>query len=217
MSVSLSRRTRVKMCGMTNYDDVMAAADAGADAVGFVFVENTPRYIDLERAAEIMFSLPPMISAIGVVRDLTVDQFCEIEQTCPAHTMQLHGKETVATVEQCGPGVIKAFKYDSATIESQLDRWQRVDDIDAILIDGSAGGTGETFDWSALAPLIDGYSKKIIIAGGLDHSNVETVIQTLRPYAVDVSSGIESEPGRKDHAKIAEFCAAVRRADSKPQ
>lgn len=207
-------RTRIKVCGITTPDMAGAAVDAGADAVGFVFVENTPRYIDPDDATEIMFGLPPMVSAVGVIRDLDVDQFCELEQRCPTQLMQLHGKEPVDLVKQCGPGVIKAFRFDNATIASQLARWNEVDEVDAVLIDGSDGGTGERFDWNALASHLDGFEKPILLAGGLDADNVADAIRTIRPYAVDVSSGVESSPGVKDPAKITAFCAAVRAADA---
>jgi phosphoribosylanthranilate isomerase len=207
-------RTRIKVCGITNHDDAQAAVDNGADALGFIFVKDTPRYIDPDDAAAIMFNLPPMVSAIGVTRDLTLDEFCDVEQTCPAHTFQLHGKEPISLVQQCGPGVIKAFKYEQVTIQSQLDRWAKVDEVDALLIDGSDGGEGKSFDWTYLAPLIENYNKKIIIAGGLNNSNVTEVIKTLKPFAVDISSGVESEPGAKDHTKIAKLCAAVHAANS---
>lgn len=210
----MNTRTRIKVCGITTPDMAGAAVDAGADAVGFVFVENTPRYIDPDDATEIMFGLPPMVSAVGVIRDLDIDQFCELEQRCPTQLMQLHGKEPVDLVKQCGPGVIKAFRFDNATIASQLARWNEVDEIDAVLIDGSDGGTGERFDWNALASHLDGFDKPIILAGGLDAGNVADAIRTIRPYAVDVSSGVESSPGVKDPAKIAAFCAAVRAADA---
>jgi phosphoribosylanthranilate isomerase len=208
-----THRTRVKVCGITSYDDAMYAVDAGADAIGFIFVEGTPRYIEPEKAAGIMFSLPPFVSTVGVVRDLDVDAFCDLEQMCPAHSMQLHGKEPVDVVKQCGPGVIKAFKYEDATINSQLTRWGKVDEVDALLIDGSDGGEGKAFDWSSLKAHIDGFNKPIIIAGGIDADNVTQLIQTLHPYGVDVSSGVEDEPGKKNAEKIAKLCAAVRAAD----
>ncbi len=207
-------RTRVKVCGITNPDDAAAAVAGGADAIGFVFVEGTPRYIEPEEAASIMHALPPFVSAVGVVRDLDVDGFCEIEQRCPCPLMQLHGKETEKTVAMCGPGVMKAFRYDDATIRTQLDRWSNVDEVDALLIDGSDGGEGRAFDWDALGVLTDGYdAKPIVVAGGLGPENVGDAIRRLRPYAVDVSSGVEAEPGRKDHARLAAFMDAVRRAD----
>lgn len=212
--MTTNTRTRIKVCGITSIEAANAAIDAGADAVGFVFVEGTPRYIDPEQAAMIMYSLPPFVGAVGVVQDLDVDQFVALEYACPAQIMQLHGKEPVDVVCSCGPGVIKAFKFEEATINSQLTRWAKVEEVDAVLIDGSAGGTGESFDWNALAPHIKDYPKKVIIAGGLDASNIAQVIKTLRPYAVDVSSGVEDEPGIKNPQKIAEFCAAVRAADA---
>ncbi len=208
------KRTRIKVCGITTPDAAHAAVDAGADAIGFIFVKDTPRYIDPEEAAAIMYALPPFVSAVGVVQDLSVDEFCDLEEACPAHTMQLHGKEPVDVVQACGPGVIKAFKYEDATINSQLTRWAKVDEVDALLIDGSTGGTGESFNWSNLVPHLVDYPKKIIIAGGLDETNVEEVIKTLRPYAVDVSTGVEDAPGIKNPQKIANFCAAVRTADA---
>lgn len=210
----MTTRTRIKVCGITTPDAAHAAIDNGADAVGFIFVKDTPRYIAPVDAAKIMFSLPPFISAVGVVQDLDVDQFCALEYECPTHMAQLHGREPVDVVAACGPGIIKAFKYEDATIQSQLTRWAKVEELDAILIDGSTGGTGESFNWSNLAPLIKDYPKKIIIAGGLGASNVGEVIKTLRPYAVDVSTGVEDAPGIKNPTKIADFCAAVRAADA---
>lgn len=210
----MNGRTRVKVCGITNFDDAAAAIELGADAIGFVFVEGTPRYIDPDDAAEILDALPPFVSAVGVIRDLDVDAFSELEQRCPCHMMQLHGKENEKTVSACGPSVIKAFRFDPATITTQLERWAEVEEVDAVLIDGSDGGAGEPFDWDALAEAIDDdYEKLVIVAGGLTARNVAHAIRSVRPYAVDVSSGVEAEPGRKDHDKLAAFMRAVREAD----
>ena len=206
-------RTRVKVCGITSPDAAVAAVESGADAIGFVFVEGTPRFIEPEHAAMIMDALPPMVSAIGVVRDLSVEAFGALEHACPAHHFQLHGSETVSVVRQCGPA-IKAFRYDDATIDSQLDRWRGVDELDAILIDGGPGGSGEAFDWAALAPKLEGYPLPVFIAGGITPENVGEVVRTLRPYAIDASSGVEEAPGVKDPERIRALCDAVRAADA---
>lgn len=208
-------RTRIKVCGVRDLETAMVAAEAGADAIGFVFVESSPRYIEPEAAAAIMGALPPMVTAVGVVRDLDVDAFCDLEQRCPCVLMQLHGSEDDKTVAACGPGVIRGIRFDAKTIEGELKHWSRLPEVDAILVDGSAGGEGAAFDWdrlasaSAAAPI----SKPLIVAGGLTPANVGQAIRAVRPWAVDVSSGVESAPGVKDHSAIRAFCAAVRSAD----
>jgi phosphoribosylanthranilate isomerase len=209
-------RTRIKVCGIRDHEAADAAADAGADAIGFIFVDGTRRYIEPERAAEIMFALPPMVSSVGVVRDLSVDEFCDLEQRCPCELMQLHGSEDDKTVASCGPGVIKAIRFDASTIEADLRRWFRLPEVGAVLVDGSAGGAGESFDWSRLADAIAAapLPKPVIVAGGLGPDNVGEAIAAVRPWAVDVSSGVESEPGVKDHGAVRAFCEAVRAADA---
>jgi phosphoribosylanthranilate isomerase len=211
-------RTRIKICGIKDPDAAFAAADAGADAVGFIFVPGSPRFIEPDEAAGIMLALPPLLHAVAVVRDLSVDEFCELEQMCPTTLTQLHGRETEDTVRACGPGVIKAFSYDDATIASQLARWGSVEEVDAVLIDSGQGGTGHALPWDELARHLDhardaGFDKPVFLAGGLTPDNVAGAVRLVRPYAVDVSSGVESAPGAKDQAKIAAFCAAVRDAD----
>jgi phosphoribosylanthranilate isomerase len=206
-------RTRIKICGLRDADGVQAAVNAGADAVGFVLVPGSPRCIAPDAAYELMGLLPPMVTAVGVVRDLSVDDFCDLEQSFPAPLMQLHGSESEKTVRSCGPGVIKGFRFDARTIDADLARWDAIDEVDALLIDGSEGGEGQAFDWQALARATDGVSKPIIIAGGLTPETVEEAIRTVQPYAVDVSTGVESAPGMKDPARIEAFCRAVHRAN----
>lgn len=206
-------RTRIKVCGIRDLDAALAAAEAGADAIGFVFVRGTSRYLPPDEAFEIMSCLPPMVGTVAVLRDAMLDEFLEIEQQCPTAWTQLHGNEPEALVRDCGPGVIRAIRFRADTIGRELTRWDAVEEVDAMLVDGSAGGTGEAFDWHALAPHMRAVSKPVIIAGGLTAQNVGEAIGACRPYAVDVSSGVESSPGVKDHAKIAAFCEAVRRAD----
>lgn len=215
----MNDRTRVKICGVHDPQAAEAAAEAGADAIGFVFVEGSPRAIDPDDACELMMALPPLVQTVGVTRDLGVDAFVELEQRCPTNLSQLHGKESEKTVRACGPNVIKAFRYDAASIDTQLRRWGGVDEVDAVLIDGSDGGEGAALDWEALAERLllarnEGFEKPVFLAGGLTPDNVGRAIAAVRPYAVDVSSGVESEPGVKDLGAIFAFCAAVRAADA---
>jgi len=207
-------RTRIKICGLRDEAAVEASVLHGADAVGFVLVESSPRYIEPEDAGALMMVLPPMVMAVGVVVNLSVDDFCEVEQRFPAHLMQLHGSESPKTVASCGPGVIKGIQFSPETIAADLARWGAVDEVDAILIDGSPGGEGTAFDWGLLGEHLGSVSKPIILAGGLTPENVGQAIAQVQPYAVDVSSGVESEPGVKDLGAIEAFCQAVRQVDS---
>lgn len=208
-------RTRIKICGITDEEGLLAAADAGADAVGFVFHPKSRRYIDPAEAFDLASLLPPFVSSVGLYVDAPVDRFSDIEEVCPTDRVQLHGEESEETVRRCGPSVIKAIRFDSTTIERELRRWCAIDEVDAVLVDGSAGGAGVAFDWGALAGVKHACTKPLVIAGGLTSANVGEAIRAVRPYAVDVSSGVESEPGVKDRAMIEAFCAAVRAADAR--
>lgn len=201
---------------MRDAETASLAADAGADAVGFVFVPKTPRFIDPARALPIMYGLPPLISAVGVVRDLGTDAFADVEQQCPCQLMQLHGDEPDAVVKACGPGVVKAVSFDAGTILAELRRWSRLPEVDAILVDGPNAGSGASFDWQALADAQAQVAvpKPLWLAGGLTPENVGEAVRVVRPYAVDTSSGVEGEKGVKDPAKIAAFCNAVREVDA---
>lgn len=205
--------TRIKICGIRDARALDWAVDAGADAVGFVFVRSSPRHIEPAEAWALVGALPPFVTSVGLLANASVETFCEIEQDCPTSLVQLHGNESVSVVRQCGPGVVKAIRFDAETIAAELSRWDGVEEVDAILVDGSAGGEGRTLDWSCLAEHVAGVSKPIILAGGLTPENVSEAIRTVRPYAVDVSSGVEKERGVKDRARIAAFCRAVREAD----
>ncbi|MDX9910452.1 MAG: phosphoribosylanthranilate isomerase [Phycisphaerales bacterium] len=207
-------RTRVKICGIRSAEHALAAVDAGADAVGFVFVEDSPRAIEPEDAAEILVALPAFVSSVALFRDPDPDVFAEIESVCPTTHTQLHGDESEALVGACGPA-IKAIRFDGATIAQELVRWAACADVDAMLVDGSAGGAGTTLDWHALRRAVDEAKpeKPVILAGGLTPENVGEAIAIVRPYAVDVSSGVERSRGEKDVGLIAAFCRAVRRAD----
>lgn len=205
-------RTRIKVCGIRNADAALAAADAGADAIGFLFVTSSPRFIEPDDAAAIMLGLPPFVATVGVFMNASANAFTDIEEACPTSHTQLHGSEDEDLVSQCGPA-IKAVRYARDTIERDLARWDRCDDVEAILIDGPAPGQGVPFEWSDLAPLVRGLAKPVFLAGGLTPDNVAAAIRVVRPYAVDVSSGVESSRGVKDAALIRAFCDAVRAAD----
>lgn len=206
-------RTRIKICGIRDSDAALAAADAGADAIGFMFYKNSSRSITPDEASEIMAVLPPCVSSVAVFVNPMLDDFCDAEEACPTTLVQFHGQESLDLVQRCGPNLIKAVRFDSATIESDLAAWRDVPEVDAVLIDGSAGGQGTSFDWAALSPFVDDYPKPIFLAGGLSPDNVAHAIRIVRPYAVDVSSGVERERGVKDPTLIEAFCDAVRHAD----
>lgn len=206
-------RTRIKICGIRDHDAAEAAVASGADAIGFMFVRSSARYINPEEAADIMHALPPLVATVGVFMNSSVDAFADAEELCPTTHTQLHGSEDEALVDQCAP-VIRALRFDPSTIAADLERWDNNDSVEAILIDGPTPGEGVAFKWADLIPLLDDVSKPIFLAGGLTPENVEEAIRTVRPYGVDVSSGVERERGVKDPRLIAEFCAAVRRADA---
>ena len=207
-------RTRIKVCGIRDSEALHAAVDAGADSIGLMFVESSPRYVKPADGFALMAELPPMVTAVGVIADATVEQFLAIEEVCPTPIVQLHGSETIETARRCGPGVIKAIRFDPHTIRDDLAKWNEVEEVESILIDGSAGGEGVAFAWDALAEAAHTITTPIIVAGGLDPDNVGDAIRACRPFAVDVSSGVERERGIKDPARIRAFCDAVRDADS---
>lgn len=207
-------RTRIKICGIRDETGLFAAAESGADAVGFVFHPQSRRFIDPEDAWELVGLLPPFVSSVGLFVDASVEKFSAMEELCPTTFSQLHGKESVEVVRRCGPGVIKAVRFDAATIGDELARWEAIDEVDAILVDGSSGGEGLSFDWPSLAAAKDRTSKPLILAGGLTAANVGEAIRAVRPWGVDVSSGVEREPGEKDPGMIEDFCRAVLRADA---
>ncbi len=207
-------RTRIKICGVRDEDILIAAARAGADAIGFNFVGTSPRYIDPDEAFDLCAFLSPFVSTVGVIADPDADTFSDIEEACPTTHVQLHGNENERIVKACGPDIIKAVKFNPATIAADLARWERCEDVFAILVDGSAGGEGIAFDWTALTPHVKSVTKPIILAGGLNPENVGAAIRAVRPYAVDVSSGVEREKGIKDADLIRAFCDAVHKADA---
>jgi phosphoribosylanthranilate isomerase len=197
--------TRVKICGITNPEDALMAVRCGADALGFVFAQSS-RQITPEAAKGIIELLPPLISTVGVFVDQPARRVAEIAQLCHLDAIQLHGEEPPAYCREFTIKVIKAFRVRDQSIANEVASY----DVDAYLLDSpTGGGTGRKFDWD-LIPEIDG---RIILAGGLSPANVRDVIRKIRPYGVDVSSGVERIPGQKDHRLMEEFVRNVRQCD----
>ena len=206
---------RVKICGITNLADARAAIAAGADALGFVFVPGTPRFIAPDLAGEIVRELPPFIARVGLFVDAETRTVAEALVRSGMDTLQFHGEETPDLVRQFRRAVkvMKAFRVRGEETLMRLPAY--ADAVDAILLDayvaGAHGGTGAQFDWKLAVQARD-LGKPLVLAGGLTPANVAEAVRTVRPYGVDVSSGVESAPGRKDPAKLAEFVRAAKSA-----
>lgn len=204
-------RIRVKICGITSLPDALAAIEAGVDALGFMFWEPSKRHIPAEQAAQITTKLPPFVSKVGVFVDADAATIHAAIKQCGLDTIQLHGEESAEFCRQFKPGVkvVKAFRIKDASSLKQLHGY----DTDAWLLDsfvtGWQGGTGESFDWSVAREARDA-GCPILLAGGLRPDNIAEAIHQVWPYGVDVSSGVESAPGKKDAAMIKHFVAAVR-------
>ena len=206
---------RVKICGITNLADARAAIAAGADALGFVFVPGTPRYISPDLAGEIVRELPPFIARVGLFVDAETRTVAEALVRSGMDTLQFHGEETPDFVRQFRRAVkvMKAFRVRGEETLLRLPAY--ADAVDAILLDayvaGAHGGTGARFDWK-LAVQARNLGRPLVLAGGLTPANVAEAVRTVRPYGVDVSSGVESAPGQKDPEKLAGFVRAARSA-----
>jgi len=205
--------TRVKICGITNIEDAQWAAQRGADALGFVFAES-PRQVAPSRAREILRELGPLVTGVGVFVDRPAEEVKSILAASGCAVAQLHGSEPPEYIDQLAPyAVVKAIRVGAGIDAVDVGRYK---EARAILLDthveGRAGGTGCRFDLSLARRLVqEGW--RVIVAGGLTPENVGEVLASVRPYGVDVSTGVESAPGRKDPEKVARFIAAVRAAD----
>jgi phosphoribosylanthranilate isomerase len=202
---------RIKICGLTNKEDALAAAALGADAIGFVFAPS-PRQVTPKRAREIVLALPPLVQTVGVFVDEDPEKVASTATFCDLDLLQFHGKEPPGYCSRFGRGVIKAVRVQNQADLEACSQYSAV--VGALLLDtymaGRRGGTGVTFDWS-LAQAAKKYGR-IILAGGLTPENVGTAISVAGPYGVDASSGLEEKPGIKDNAKMARFIQAVRQA-----
>jgi len=201
-------RTRVKICGITSVEDALAAVAAGADALGFVFYAQSPRAVTPAQAAAIIQRLPPFVSSVGLFVNAEPATIEATMTSCGLDHIQLHGDETPQDCLFAGRRVIKALRIKDAASLSQAAAYE----VSALLLDAWSddlyGGSGARFDWRLLKDFAG--KQPVILAGGLNPENVATAIRQVRPYAVDVSSGVEVAPGKKDHAKMVEFIRQVR-------
>jgi len=207
-----SMRTRVKICGITRVEDARAAVDAGADAIGLVFYPPSPRYVELAEAAAIAAVLPPFVTTVGLFVNADAEAITEAVSACGIDLLQFHGNECPDYCSTHGRPWIRALRMkDDIDLVAEA---QRFAGARGLLLDafrpGVPGGTGETFDWARIPVEMAG---RIVLAGGLTPDNVEQAVRQVRPFAVDVSGGVEREPGIKDAEKIARFVQAVRRGD----
>ncbi|HYG21801.1 MAG TPA: phosphoribosylanthranilate isomerase [Verrucomicrobiae bacterium] len=200
---------KVKICGITSAADAFAAAEAGADAIGLMFYEKSPRYVCVSEAAAIVRNLPPFVLKVGVFVDPPEDLVFQAITECGLNVVQFHGNESPEFCVQFGVMSIKAFRVRDADSLKQLADYP----TDAWLLDAfsekSIGGTGEQFNWD-LALQAKQWGRLIFLAGGLTPKNVGDAVTRVQPFAVDVSSGVESAPGVKDHVKVREFIRAAK-------
>jgi phosphoribosylanthranilate isomerase len=204
---------RVKICGITSITDALNAANAGADALGFVFYAKSPRYVTPEQAAEICQALPPFVTSVGLFMNADAEQVRATLDTVSLDLLQFHGSETPEFCRSFGRPYIKALGIQGLVdFAEQADQYP---DALGILVDshalGKAGGTGQTFDWKLLPK---NYSKPIILAGGLNPENIAEAVRETSVYAVDLSSGVESSPGIKSKAKIDALMREVKHVES---
>lgn len=209
-----TRAVKVKVCGITSWRDARFACEAGADLVGFNFYRRSPRYVDPARARVIVRRLPEKVASVGIFVNEPEDKLIRTARLVGTQYVQLHGDETPAAVSRLrrALGAVKIIKAVRVRNASCIKKAGRFRCADAILLDGfdgrRFGGAGKKFDWS-LAARANGRTR-IFLAGGLTPENITEAIRTVRPYAIDVCSGVESSPGKKDPAKVRAMLEAVR-------
>ncbi len=217
------QRTRIKICGITRQEDLRAAVSLGADALGFVFYPKSPRYVTPEQASELCAALPPYVSAVALFVNATVEEVRAVASNAPLALIQFHGDETAGQCAELAAAVarpfVRAFRVRPDTSPDELLEYERTYRaaspwFSGLLLDtwvDAYGGAGKVFDWS-LVP--EELAPRVVLSGGLSVQNATDAVVRVRPFAVDVSSGVEAQKGIKDARKIADFVAAVRSADA---
>ncbi len=203
-------QTRLKICGITSVEDAIYAAESGADAIGLVFYDPSPRAVTVEQAGEIVAALPPFITTVGLFVDAEPDFVNEVLAAVPLDLLQFHGDESQDYCASFVRPYMKAIRMrEGVDLQQESTRYATAR---ALLVDayqpGVPGGTGETFDWERIPVDLD---KPLVLAGGLNADNIESAIRKVQPWAVDVSGGVERERGVKDHLKVYRFIDNVKR------
>ena len=201
---------KIKICGITNSDDALYASELGVDALGFNFYKKSPRYIEPDKAAEIISQLPPFVMPVAIFVNEREERIRDIQFTTGIKVLQFHGDERPDFCDRFATRVIKAFQVKDKESIKHMAHYH----VSALLLDsykeGVRGGTGTTFDWH-LAVVAKTFGR-IILAGGLTPENVTEAVKLVQPYGVDVAGGVEKDKGIKDHAKLKKFIVEVRRA-----
>ncbi len=217
------QRTRIKICGITREEDLRAAVEAGVDALGFVFYPGSPRYVSPARAGRLCAGLPPYVSAVALFVNAGLEEVRAVAEAMPVALIQFHGDETAGECARLAAAVarpfVRAFRVKPDTSAADLleceaayraaSPW-----FSGLLLDtwvDAYGGAGKVFDWSLIP---DGLAPRVVLSGGLSVQNATDAVVRVRPFAVDISSGVEQAKGIKDARKIADFVAAVRAADA---
>lgn len=212
VSQNIFNMTRIKICGITRVADALAVERGGADALGLVFYDQSPRHVSIAQAAQLIVALPPFISTVGLFVDADAAFVREVLDAVPLDLLQFHGDESPEYCAQFNRPYLKAVRVKAGV--DLLQCAAHFSTARALLLDahveGVPGGTGKTFDWTLIPPALP---LPVILSGGLDVGNVAEAIKQVRPYAVDVSSGVESGKGIKDAAKIAAFINEVNKID----
>jgi phosphoribosylanthranilate isomerase len=216
-------RTRVKICGLTRDEDVRAAVHAGADALGFVFYPPSPRYVTAAQAGALIAAMPPFVTAVALFVNATVDEVVAVAQVAPFTLLQFHGDETAAECASIAAAVgrpfMRVFRMRPDTSAADLLEYEHQYRaasplFSSLLLDtyvDAYGGAGKVFDWSLIPKEL---APRVVLSGGLSVSNATDAVASVRPFAVDISSGVEAQKGIKDARKIAAFIDAVRAADA---
>ena len=204
--------TKVKICGITRLDDALCAADAGASAIGFILVKNGPRYVSADNVRSIVREIPPFVTPVGVFAESPRSEVLATVAKSGIRAVQLHGEEEMKEFYDFPVPVYRVFRVSVEFKPEILRRYKGTAFMLDTFKEGVAGGTGRTLDWN-IAIEAKKYGR-LILSGGINPENVGDAIHRVAPYAIDVSSGVESSPGVKDHGKIRKLFAAIRKAEN---